>query len=449
MATITKEEIDALNAVVKINVDTTDYESKVDTAIKDYTKKIDLKGFRKGKVPKSVIKNMFGNQILGEELSKIVDEELNAWLKDNDVKILGHPLPKADAPVKPDINETQAYEFVYELGLAPDFEVNLIKDKASFTEYKISVDDDFINEQIDSMRKQHGKMTNPDDVQEGDVLYMEFVELENGAPKEGGVEHTGPHPLDMIKDKKVHDKVLKWKKGDSMEMNLPSAFDKEMDDIAKHVLQVTEEKEINPDFKVTLKNVNRADLADLDQEFFDKVYGEGVVNSEEELRAKVNEEVEPWLGQQADRRMFDDMVKEMIEKTEIPLPDDFLKRWIKLSNEKPVTDEQIEEEYDGFVKNLKWSLIVNKVTKEQGIEVTKEELEEQTRNMLRQQLAAYGSPIEDDSYLDQLGERFMQDEEHLRKTADQITSEKLFGFFKETFKLKQKDISYNDFIKLD
>lgn len=443
---IVKENVDALNAVVKINLIKDDYLPKVDTVIKDYTKKVDLKGFRKGHVPVGLVKKMYGNQILVETLDKIINEELNNYIKENKIEILGYPLSKTNGEQEFDVNNPVDYEFLFELGLAPAIELKVLSPQTKITQYDITVNDELISEEVERLRKRFGKMTNPDTIEKEDTIYVELEELdEKGNLKENGVKNTTTIALDMIKDKKASEKVLTLKKEDSMEMNIFEAIDRDQEEIAKNILGKDSSENISSNFKMTIKNVNRVEQAEFNQEFFDKIYGEGNVKSLEELKAKLTEEYQDFLKKQSEKKLNNDLIEKLIHGTEIQFPDVFLKKWIKASNTKQITDDQIEKEYSVFTHDLKWNLIANKIIKDQKIEVKKEELRQKMKDSIKEQFKLYTKEEISEEQLEKMADSFSNNEEQVKNTANSLMDEKLFGILKSTFTIEQKAISLKEF----
>ncbi|MCH8329885.1 MAG: trigger factor [Bacteroidetes bacterium] len=446
---VTREDINELSTLIKINLETTDYEPQVNSVIKDYSKKVQLKGFRQGKVPSSVIKKMYGTSILVEELNKLALDQLDKYLKDNEVPIIGQPLPKSDDLPDFDIMNPSAYEFVYELGLAPSIDVpKLLSSTPKVIKQTIEIKDKDIEEEIEKLQSRHGKMTNPDMVQEGDVLYVEFKELDSqGEVKEEGVSSITSLPLDIIKNKSLEKELIKMKKEDSVRIDIFKDIDREREQIEKHVLDLKEgaPEGMGSNFKMILKNINRVEKEEVGQVLFDKVFGENQVMAEQDFREKIQQEMQKYGEHHSESKLKRDLIDAMIEKSKIELPDEFLKRWIKVSNEKPISDEQIEEEYGNFSRNLKWTLIVNSIIKEKEIKIEKEELEAETRSGIANQFTSNGYPELDDEQLAKYSTQLMGDEEHIRKTFEQIADNKVLELLSTTFKFKSKEITYGDF----
>nr|WP_199080179.1 trigger factor [Pedobacter sp. ASV19] len=445
---ITQEKINDLNAIVKIKIAPEDYTEKVDKAIKDQAKKANLPGFRKGMVPAAHIKKMYGKSILVEEINNLLSETLNNYLTENKVEILGQPLPVMDDTKEFKWDNTDEFEFDYELGLAPAVDVN-ITSKDKFTEYNVKADEETLASRIKNIRRSYGKMTNPEVSADDDVLYAELAQLSpDGSVFEGGINATGSIRLDLVKDKKIHKSLIGLKKDDVVELDIQKAFDKNEGAIAK-LLNISEEdaKELNSKFKVTVKNVNRLEEADLNQEFFDKIFGEGVVTDEAGFTAKITEEVEGMFKQDADRKLQNDIYTKLTESIKIELPDEFLRKWLKATNEK-LTDEELAEGYEDFAKNLKWTLIENKLIKENNIEIKYEDVFQTAKQRLDAQFRMYSpSPLPEDQ-LAQYTATFLKEKDNANRIFEEVKAIKVFEYIKSVATLDQKDIAYNKFVEL-
>jgi len=445
---ITQEKINDLNAVVKIKISPEDYTEKVDKSIKEQAKKATLPGFRKGMVPAAHIKKMYGRSILVEEINNLLSETLNKHLTYNKVEILGQPLPVMDDTKEFKWDYTDEFEFDYELGLAPAIDVNVTaKDK--FTKYVVKADEDTLAARIKNIRKSYGKMTNPEVSSEEDVIYAELVQLSaDGSVFEGGISQTGSVRLDQVTDKKILKTLIGLKKDDVVELDVQKAFDKNEVIIAK-LLNISEEdaKDLQSKFQVTVKNVNRLEESDLNQEFFDKLFGAGVVTDEAGFTTKITEEVESMFQQDADRKLQNDIYTKLIEGVNIELPDEFLRKWLKATNEK-LTDEELAEGYDDFAKNLKWTLIENKLIKDNNIEIKYEDVFQTAKQRLDAQFRMYSpSPMPEDQ-LAQYTATFLKEKDNANRIFDEVKALKVFEYIQSVATLDQKDIAYNKFIEL-
>ena len=445
---ITQEKINDLNAVVKIKISPEDYTEKVDKSIREQAKKSNLPGFRKGMVPAAHIKKMFGRNILVEEINTLLSETLSKHLADNKVEVLGQPLPIMDDTKEYKWDGTDEFEFDYELGLAPAVEVKITaKDK--FTQYVVKADAETLASRIKNIRRSYGKMTNPEVSAEDDVLYADLAQLSaDGSVFEGGITSTGSIRLDQVADKKILKTLIGLKKDDVVELDVQKAFDNNEVIIAK-LLNIPEEeaKEVKSKFQVTVKNVNRLEESDLNQEFFDKLFGEGVVTDEAGFTAKITEEVEGMFKQDADRKLQNDIYTKLTESVKMELPDEFLRKWLKATNEK-LTDAELAEGYDDFAKNLKWTLIENKLIKDNSIEIKYEDVFQTAKQRLDAQFRMYSpSPMPEDQ-LAQYTATFLKEKDNANRIFDEVKAIKVFEYIKSVATIEEKEIAYNKFIEM-
>jgi trigger factor len=449
---ITRENIDALNAIVKVDIAVSDYMPKVEDAIRQYRKNVALKGFRKGQVPPSLIKKMYGTSILLDEINKLVGEETEKYFKENQVDMLGRPLPK-NTITELDINNPVDYSLEFEIGLSPEFSIPAIESKATVTESVILVDDATAEKELDSMRTRYGIITEVEDgVAEGDVIYVKLEELDGDAVKEGGVVSTTPVSTDLFKkDPKFHQSLFGKQKSDSLDVNLFDVIDRERDAVIKHVLELKDgaPEGMGDRFRLTIEKVNRSQKAALTQEFFDKIFGPGKVSNEEEALTKLKEELSAYFSKSADEKLKSDIVELLISGSNISLPDDFLKRWIRSSNEKPITDEDLEQEYPAFARNLRWSLISNKIGRDNDLQADMEDIKAFSREEMRKQLAMYnpGGQAVEDEYLEMLNNSMLSKEDHVKKSYEGAMEQKLFTFIKSQLNVEQKTVSLDEFLE--
>lgn len=445
---ITQEKTGKLNAVITVKISPDDYQEKVNKAIKDQAKKIKLPGFRPGMVPPAHVKKMYGKSILVDEINTLLSDSVNNYIQQNEIEILGQPLPKEDdATFNWDFNDE--FIFNYELGLAPEVDVEF-SSKDKLTQYVIRVDEETLASRIKNIRRSYGKMTNPELVADGDVIFGAFVQLNaDGSVFERGINVTSSLRLDLIKDEKFKKSLIGLKKEDIVAaFDLVKAVDDE-DQLVK-ILKLDEENPIIPEskFQLTVKNINRLEESDLDQTFFDKLFGEGVITTEEEFTAKITEELEAMMAQDADRKLANDLYKYGSEKAKMDLPDEFLKRWLKISN-KEITDEELEKGYDDFAKNLKWTLVENKIVKEQKLEIKYEDVFESAKAILNAQFRMYSPQPLSEEQLGQYAAQLLQNKEQANRIFDEVKSHKVFEHLKTVITLEQKEITYTKFQELE
>ncbi len=443
---IVKEQVDDLNAKLKVKVEPADYKEKVDQTLKQYRKQANIPGFRKGKVPAGMVKKMYGKAVLVEEVNKVLQDEVYKYILGEKLSILGSPIP-----VDTEINwetEEEGFEFEYELGLRPDIEVK-ISGRNSLPYYKIKASDEMINRSVEDYAKRYGKMEEAEDVKETDLCFGSFVQLDaEGNELEGGIQHQASVAVDLITKEETKNDFLSAKKGDTLSFNVKDSFEN-MTDIASMLNIDKEQLEmITGDFKFTIEKITRLIPAELNQELFDKVYGEGAVDSEEAFRNRIAEEIETHFVQESDRKFFNDAVDYLIEKTKFDMPHEFLKKWLQTSGEKPITAEEIEKDYEQYEKTLRWQLIESQVMEDNDLEVTEEDMKEETKKIIGSNFAQYGQPAPEGKEMDDIVSRVLSNQEEARRVQEQLVNAKIMNHFKSTFKLKEKETSWDDFLKL-
>jgi len=446
---ISQEKIDSLNAVVTINMKPEDYQPRVEKAIKDHAKKAKIPGFRPGMVPAAHIKKMYGKSILVDEVNNLLSDTLNNYINEQQLEVLGQPLPKMDDTKQYNWDFADDFEFNYEVGLAPAFEVDF-SSKDKVTQYVIKADKETLEARIKNIRKSYGKMTNPDVSADGDVLYAELVQLSpDGSVFDGGVSNTTSVRLDQVQDEKVKKSLIGLKKGDEVTLDIQKAYNNDATRIAA-ILKVDDETaaELKSNFRLTVKNVNRLEESDLNQEFFDKLFGEGTVTTEEEFRTKIQEEVEAMFAQDAERKLQNDLYKLAIEKATFQLPDEFLKRWLKATNEK-LSEEELTGGYDDFAKNLKWTLLENKIIKDNKIEIKYEEVFAAAKQRLDAQFRMYSPQALSDEQLGQYTVQYLQNRDEANKIFEEVKAVKALDYLKSAVTLQNKEVDAKDFSSVE
>ena len=445
---ISQEKKDNLNAVIKININTEDYQARVDKAIKDQAKKAQIPGFRKGMVPPSHIKRMYGKSILVDEINNLLSDTLNNYLTEQQLEVLGQPLPKVDDSKEYNWDFADNFEFNYEVGLAPEFAVD-ITSADQLTNYKIKVDDETLASRISNLRRSYGKMTNPDVSADNDVLYAELKQLSpDGSVFEDGINNTASVRLDQIQDEAIKNSLIGLKKDDVVEFDVQKAFNNEPARVAA-LLKIDEAaaSDLKSNFQLTVKNVNRLEESDLDQAFFDKIFGEGTVTTEEEFRTRITEELENMMVQDADNKLQGEMYNYVLNKVNFELPDDFLKRWLKATNEK-LSDEELQGGYSDFAKNLKWTLIGNKIIRDNNIQIQYEEVLDLAKQRIDSQFRMYSPQPISEEQLNQYAVQFLQDKENANRIFEEAKSLKVFEFLKGVVSLNEQEITFDEFSKL-
>jgi trigger factor len=434
---ITKTNVDALNAVVTIEVAKEDYASKVEKVLGDYRKNASIPGFRKGAVPMSLIKKQYGKAVVLDEVNKLLQERLNQYLVEEKIEILGNPVPKETKEFDFDAD---TFSFEFELGLTPEFSVDL--SKADVTRYNITVGEEMLDEQVERIQKQFGALVTKDKVEEGDDLKGTFVN------EEAGINHTTSIVVDTFKRKTDIKKFIGKKAGDVVTVNTKGLFDDEhklmeylgLDHEAVHGLDV--------EVQFTIEAITANTPAELNQELFDKLFGAGVVNSVEELKEKIKEDAVKQFEQQADQKFLNDVTESLLENTKFELPVTFLKKWIQTVGENPLTAEQAEEEYAKSEKGLRYQLIEGKVVTENNLQLTFEEVKAYAANVIKQQMAQFGQTDPSDADVENIVNRVLANQDEAKRLSEQIMSEKIVNLFKDKVKATTKDVTFDEFVKV-
>lgn len=439
---ITKKDIDALNAELSITLAPQDYEEKVNDAIKKVQKQAAMPGFRAGKVPVGLIKKQYGKSILVDEINKILNDSLYNYINDNKIEILGNPMPKADSAV--DFDNKTEWTFDYELGLSPQFDVKL-DNSQSFTYNTVKVDDELVEKYLKDVKRNYGKPSNPEVAEGKDVLYIDIVELDaDGSIKPGGVFKSTSIGIDRLKNEAAKAKLTGAKKEDKIVINANELYDSAVDKSISLGIDKELAETFDANLQVTVKNIARMEDAELNQELFDKLYGAGNVNSEEEFRDKIKGELGVMFAQDTDRKFVETVEKTLVDKLGIRLPDEFLKRWLMAVNEKPLTKEQLEAEYPAYARSMQWKLIENKIIKDNSITVSNEEAKEEAGRFIRSQYARYGQ-TPDEAEVAKIADSILSKQDEAQKIYEGIYSQKVLNLLKTNCKLDTQEVSYNEF----
>ena len=366
---VTRQDVDAINAILKVQISPADYQNKVKAALEKHRKGVKMPGFRPGHVPMTVIEKQHGKAALAEVLNKLVNDSLYNYINENKIEVLGNPIPTERDHVKGDFAQPRDFEFTYEIGITPQINISL-SDKNKYEYVKVKVDEELIAKQIDDLRRRYGKLSGGEFVEDADLILAQFVELkEDGTILEGGILHSSTISMEFVEDQQVKKELLGKKIGDKVVVT-PASVSRGGKDTAA-MLGIKEEQlaTISEKFQMTINEIKRMELADLNQELFDRLFGPGAISSEAELKEKITADLKNMFVNDSDRLLARTIFEDLIENTKVNLPDTFLKRWIRLSNEKPILPEQIDAEYDGYSKSLKWQLIQGNIFKSNNMKL--------------------------------------------------------------------------------
>lgn len=444
---IVRKDIDSSNAVLTLSIEKADYAEKVEKTLRDYRKKANVPGFRPGMVPVGLLKKMYGKSIMAEEINKIISDELFGYIRENNINILGEPLP-SDDDKDIDFGTQENFEFSFDLGLAPEFEVELTgKDKVDY--YNIAVSEEMIENQVKSYTSRFGKYTQEEEVVEKDMVKGELLELADGKVNEDGhkISDAVLTPAYM-KDEEIKAKFVGAKKGDVIVFNPMKAFENEAEISSLLKISKDEAKHITSDFQITIDGITRYVESEVNQELFDKVYGEGAVATEEEFRAKIKASIAENLVQDSEYKFGVDARDMLVKKFDsLVFPDAFLKRWLLATN-KNLTAETLEEDFPKMIEDLKWQLIKDKLAKKNEVKVEAEDVDAYAKQVARAQFAQYGMVGLDDAILENYAKDMLKKEDTLKSIIDRVAENKILASVKTAVKLTEKEISIEDFNKL-
>ncbi len=446
---ITKENIDALNATITVKIEKNDYEPTVEKVLKDYRKKANMPGFRPGMVPAGLVKKMYGKAVTADEVNKMLSHNLTQYFVEQKLNILGDPLPNEEK--QPDINweKDEDFEFVFDIAVAPEMDIKLDK-RNKFTYYTIVVDEETVNKQVEAYTGRFGENVQIEEAGEKDLLRGNFTQLDaEGNELENGIKAERVIiSIDLIKDEAIKKEIIGRKVGDSIVLDPIKAYENRHE--VGHLLNLSHEdaEKIEGNFRFTVLEVLRFKPAELNEELFKKAFGENNdVKTEEEFRNKIRKDLEDNFVYSSDYKFALDTREALIEKVNPELPEAFLKRWVKATN-KNLTDEQVENEFPNFLKDLRWQLIRDKIIKDNNIEVSEEDIKTEGKRIATMQFSQYGMFNVADEYLENYANQMLKNEEERKRLQMRAEENKVLETIKSAVTLEEKSIGHEEFNKL-
>ena len=445
---ILQENIDTLNAVLKVQITPEDYKPQVDDAIRKYKKKASMPGFRPGHVPENLVRKMYGKSLLVDELNRIVADSVDKFIAENKLNVLGNPMPKPDNDFEMNWDKPENFEFAFDLALAP--EVNLSLPTAhTFTAYDVQVQEKSIDEEIDKLARRFGNYTSPEVTDADCSVYGTFREVDTaGNVLEGGHTHQAFMTINNIANETSRAKFYGVKVSDSITFN-PVA-DIRIESEVKYLLGIKEGNvsDYDKDFEFTIERINKVEKAEFNQALFDQVYGENVVTDIASFREKIRAEIAQGYGYESENSLKHEMEDVLLKEANLTLPDEFLKRWLKQSNEK-ITDEQLVNEYHQYARDLKWRLIENKIFADQNMTINKDEIENYARTMIIDQYMRYGQAhMLDEEKLKEMTMKYVSNQESVQRIVESLSGRKVFEYLNQIVTKDVKKISHDEFIDL-
>jgi trigger factor len=443
---VLRQELDALNGLLTVEINAADYSQKVKNTLEKHRKTANIPGFRPGHTPAGIIEKRYGKAVLAEELNKLANEGVYNFIRENNLDILGNPIPSESHAMEGSFDQPDTFKFTFEIGMSPSFEYHSVLKKG--IEYNtVRVDDKLVSQQIEDIQRRYGKMMSADVSGEKDLVVGTFTELSaDGTIKEGGISHSTTLSIEFIENTEAKNLLIGKKKDDAFKLD-PSIVSKDDADKAS-LLGLTPEtlpsSDVSFEFKIT--DIKRMELAELNAELFSKLFQDGEISDEAGLRARVTKDLEHMFERDADRLMTRKVYDSLISDVQITFPEAFLKRWIKLSATAPIADEDIEKEFEAYLNSLKWQLIQTKIFKDSDTKLVYEEVLAFTKGLIISNYAQYGIPAPEDAELEASARELLTKKEQANSIYDQLAEEKLTQYFKTNASLKMKPLSYDDFL---
>ena len=428
-------KINDLTYQLNVNIEKAEAQEKKKKALNEYRKKVEIKGFRKGMAPMSLVEKMHGIQALVETVNQMISDAINTHITENKLNILGEPLPNEEKQKEIDWENAESYEFVFDIALAPKVEFTLSKDD-KIVSYNVAVSEEAKKAYKSNMLKQFGKLENTESVKEEDFI---IADLEQGENK---VEGTYITLRQMAQEAKGQ--FIGKKAGESFEVNVHETFVNETDRAALLKVKKEELASVEPMWKVTIKEVKTFVEAEQTQEIYDRMFGEGVVTDEAGFEAKVAERIALEYKQESDFRFVLDAREYLLNKTNIELPEEFMKRWLFTINEGKFTMEDIEKDFALFCKDFRWQMISQYIMREQKMEITREEVLAVAKQMAKYQFAMYGLNDVPEEQLNHYAESILANEKEGRRIVEKTEQDKVIGYVKSVVTLEEKAISIED-----
>ena len=432
---VTRKDVDALNAVITIAIDQADLGPKVDSVLTSYKKRANIPGFRKGNVPMGLIRKQYGQAVKADEVNKMLQESLSNYISKEQLALLGNPLPVE----KTDFDwEAETLAFDFELGLSPEFDLKL-KGRKAITHFQVEADKKMIDNQIERMRSQYGSLHPLKTVEAGAELTATFTGED--------IDNKSTFSLDDLKSATQKKKLIGAKVGDSKTLKTKGLF--KDDHKLIQILGVDHDRAhgLSIEVSCTLEEINKRELADLDQDFFDKVMGKDVVKNATELKDKLKVDAEKQFVTQADQKMLNDVTEYLIDNTKFSLPDTFLKKWIQQSGEQVLNEEEAASEYEKSERGIRYQLIESKLVAQYDLKIDMDQIKDFAKDMIKTQMLQFGRADVADQELEDIAGRILGNQDEVKRISDQLMSRKMIDLFKAEANLKLKKVKYDDFVK--
>ena len=433
---ITLNKKNKLSGIISIEIDKNDYEQKVNDVLKRYSKTAKIPGFRKGFVPIGLVKKQYGNAVKVDEINKLLDSTLKKYIQDEKLDILGGPIPHMDN----DINwDSEIINFDFEIGYTPEFKINL-KPKKPILKYEVKADKKMVDGQIKNIQSQYGKLISKSKVENNSEITAEFT------CKSDEINNSSMFKTESLKPSFLK-RIIGLKVGNELTETGSKIF-KENYELSRNLkIELEKAKKFKSEVSIKIEEINEREMADLDQDLFDKVFGKNSVKSVTEMKNKLSEDFVKQFQNQVDQKLMNDTIEYLIESTKINLPSEFLIKWMKLSSENKISIDEAKSEYEKSEKGMKYQLIESKIIIDNDLQVNFEDLKSFTTDLIKNQMLQYGQAIPDEKEVDGIVARVMSNKDEIKRLTEQLTSTRILNFFKDNFNYKTKKVSYDEYIK--
>ena len=433
---ITLNKKNKLSGIISIELEKNDYEQKVNDVLKRYSKTAKIPGFRKGFVPIGLVKKQYGNAVKVDEINKLLDSTLKKYIQDEKLDILGGPIPHMDN----DINwDSEIINFDFEIGYTPEFKINL-KPKKPILKYEVKADKKMVDGQIKNIQSQYGKLISKPKVENNSEITANF----NCTTDE--INNSSMFKTDSLKPSFLK-RIIGLKVGNEL-TEIGSKIFKENYELSRNLkIELEKAKNFKSEVSIKIEEINEREMADLDQDLFDKVFGKNSVKSVTEMKNKLSEDFVKQFQNQVDQKLMNDTIEYLIESTKINLPSEFLIKWMKLSSENKISIDEAKSEYEKSEKGMKYQLIESKIIIDNDLQVNFEDLKSFTTDLIKNQMLQYGQAIPDEKEVDGIVARVMSNKDEIKRLTEQLTSTRILNFFKDNFNYKTKKVSYDEYIK--
>lgn len=433
---ISINKLNTVSGIISVQIEKKDYEGKVIEVLKSYSKTAKIPGFRKGFVPMGLIKKQYGNAVKVDEINKLLDSSLKKYINENKLDILGGPIPKTDNEIDWD---SELINFDFEIGYSPEFKINF-KPKKPIIKYEVKADKKMIDNQLKNIQSRYGKLVSKikiDKTSEITALFKSEDDI---------INNSSMFKIETLKPSFAK-KLIGLKVGDVVSQNASKIF-REEHDLSRNIkIELSKAKEYKNNLVITIEEINERELADLNQELFDKVFGKNSVKSIAEMKSKLGDDFVKQFQTQVDQKLMNDTIEYLIDSTKVNLPSDFLIKWMKLNSEKKISIDEAKIEYEKSEKGMKYQLIESKIIIDNNLQVNFEDLKAFTTDLIKNQMKQYGQVIPEDKELDEIIARVMSNKDEIKRLTEQLTSKRMLDFFKENFNYKIKKVTYDEYIK--